>query len=116
MSKIGLTVLRDTPTSALSAHFGKAKWILIHDSATGRSSFVRNRALVGAAVAQILAEHECTDAVFAHIGPGGLNNLRTRGIRAWRGPKGVPAIEIIAKLQRGELRRVNAPPPTHAPS
>jgi predicted Fe-Mo cluster-binding NifX family protein len=113
MSKIACTVLLDRDTSPLSPHFGKAKWVMISDPETGATEFEQNHGLNGRAIVDILVRHQCTDAIFAEIGPGALAHLRQGRINAWFAPQNVPASEIIQKFRRGELTRALAPSPGH---
>ena len=113
MSKIGCTVLLNRETSSLSPHFGKAKWVMITDRETGKSEFEQNFGMNGRAVVDILARHRCSDVIFAEIGPGALSHLKDTGIKAWFGPQGVGAPEVMEKLKRGELSAALAPSPGH---
>jgi len=102
MRKIGLTLSKNTLEAPLAQHFGKAKWMLIYESAKS-FEFVRNDALIGRHVVNICAEKGCTDVIFSHIGWGALRHLREEGIKTWYGPSNVPAQELIACLKRGGL-------------
>ena len=113
MSKIGCTVLLNRETSPLSPHFGKAKWVMISDPETGATEFEQNHGLNGRAIVDILLRHQCTDAIFAEIGPGALAHLQQAQIKAWFAPQNVPALEVIQKFRRGELSRAVAPSPGH---
>lgn len=42
---------------------------------------------------------------FFSIGAGALGHLDSAGINGWYGPTGVPASELIDRLDRGELPR-----------
>ncbi len=102
MSKTAFMTLLNRGNSALSPHFGKAKWIGILDDG-GDIEFEQNTALNGRAVVEIIARHGCKDAVFTEIGPGAYMHLAQAGIRGWIGPAGVPVTEIAGRLRRGEL-------------
>jgi predicted Fe-Mo cluster-binding NifX family protein len=60
----------------------------------------------GRGVVDILKRHRRTDVIFPNIGQGALRALKAAGIRAWCGPEGVPATELIERLKRGEVRKV----------
>ena len=113
MSKIACTVLLNRETSPLSPHFGKAKWVMISDPETGATEFEQNHGLNGRAIVDILVRHQCSDAIFAEIGPGALSHLQQARINAWFAPQNVPAPEVIQRLRRGELTRALAPSPGH---
>jgi predicted Fe-Mo cluster-binding NifX family protein len=110
MNTVAFTTLLNREDSALSPHFGKAKWILIRDN-SGKITFEQNKALNGRAVVEIMAKHSCTDAVFTHIGPGAFLHLEEAGIRGWIGPAATPVPQLIECFSRGELQRVQAPEP-----
>jgi predicted Fe-Mo cluster-binding NifX family protein len=105
MKKLGLTVLKETPDSPLSPHFGIAKWILIYEPETEGTTFVRNEGLTGKAVVDQLVRHGCTDAIFASIGDGALRHLDAAGIRGWYGDGDQPPVELARLLAEGQLRR-----------
>jgi predicted Fe-Mo cluster-binding NifX family protein len=107
MSKVGFTTLLNREDSVLSPHFGMAKWVMIRDDDTGEITFEQNTGLTGRAVADILAHHGCTDAVFTEIGPGALGHLRAAGIRGWLAPTDVPVPELVERLSQGALPAVN---------
>ncbi len=113
MGKIGCTVLLNQETSPLSPHFGKAKWVMVFDPQTGKSEFEQNHGLNGRAVVDILVRHQCSDVIFAEIGPGALNHLQQFGIKSWFGPQEVPAPELIQKFKSGSLRLATEPSPGH---
>jgi predicted Fe-Mo cluster-binding NifX family protein len=109
MSKVAFTTLLNREDSALSPHFGMAKWILVRDDDNGQITFEQNTALNGRAVVDIMARHGCTDAVFTQIGPGAFAHLEQAGIRGWIGPADMPVPQLLELLSRGELERAQAP-------
>jgi predicted Fe-Mo cluster-binding NifX family protein len=111
MSKVAFTTLLNREDSALSPHFGMAKWILVRDDDNGQIAFQQNTALNGRAVVDIMVRHGCTDAVFTHIGPGAFGHLQQAGIRGWIGPPGTPVAQLLERLGHGELVRARAPEP-----
>ena len=58
MSKVAFTTLLKREDSALSPHFGTAKWIMIYDCDTAQIAFEQNTALNGRGVADVIARHE----------------------------------------------------------
>lgn len=102
MSKTAFMTLLNRDSSALSPHFGKAKWIAVVDD-NGQIQFEQNTALNGRAVVEIIARHGCQDAVFTEIGPGASMHLAQAGIRGWVGPAGIPLPQVAERLRRGEL-------------
>lgn len=103
MSKVGFTTLLNRDDSVLSPHFGMAKWVMIHDSNSGETSFEQNTDLNGRAVVDILARAGCSDTVFKQIGLGALRKLQRAGIRGWLAPESVPVPQLLERLSRGEL-------------
>lgn len=116
MSKVAFTTLLNREDSALSPHFGMAKWILIRDDDDGQITFEQNTALNGRAVVDIMVRHGCTDAVFTHIGPGAFSHLEQADIRGWIGPADTPVPQLLERLSRGELARAQAPEPIPTPA
>jgi len=109
MSKVAFTTLLNREDSALSPHFGMAKWILIRDDDNGQITFEQNTALNGRAVVDIMIRHGCTDAVFTQIGPGAFSHLEQAGIRGWIGPADMPVPQLLERLSRGKLVQAQAP-------
>lgn len=107
MSRTAFTTLLNRRDSALSPHFGKAKWVGIVDE-KGQIEFEQNTGLNGKAVVEIMVKHGCKDAVFSDIGPGAFNHLEQAGIRGWIGPEGVPLPELAERLRGGKLPRAQA--------
>lgn len=109
MSRIAFLTCQHRPGSRLSPHFGTARWVMILDSATQSTTFVRNTGLNGRAVLDILTRKHCEDVVFSEIGPGAFHKLKAAKIGGWRadGTKGVPA--LIEQFFRGELRLARKP-------
>ena len=110
MSKVAFTTLLKREDSALSPHFGKAKWIMVLDRETGQVTFEQNTALNGRAVVEVVVRHGCTEAVFTNIGAGALRHLEQARIRGWIAPAGVSAPQLLERLDRGELSRAQAHP------
>ncbi len=108
MSKIAFTTLLNREDSALSPHFGMAKWILVRDDDNGQVTFEQNTALNGQAVVDIMVKHGCTDAVFTPIGPGAFSHLEQAGIRGWIGPADTPVPQLLERLSSGALPRAQA--------
>ncbi len=116
MSKVAFTTLLNREDSALSPHFGMAKWILIRDDDDGQITFEQNTALNGRAVVDIIVRHGCTDVVFTHIGPGAFSHLEQAGIRGWIGPADTPVPQLLERFSSGELARAQVPEPMPIPT
>lgn len=111
MSIVAFTTLLNREDSALSPHFGMAKWVLIRDDDHGRITFEQNTALNGRAVVDIMVRHGCSDAVFNHIGPGAFRHLEQAGIRGWIGPADLAVPQLLERLSHGELVQARTPEP-----
>lgn len=108
MSKIALMTLLSREESNLSPHFGKAKWILVHDTEQATSRFVQNKGLNGMSVVQHLMNEGCGDVICSEIGEGAVKHLHEANIRGWLGPADVPAPRLLQMLAEGTLRPVHA--------
>jgi predicted Fe-Mo cluster-binding NifX family protein len=102
MAKIGMTLSRDRLEDPLAQHFGKAKWLLVWDSAGG-AQFIPNQGLNGRWVAETFAAAGCTLVVANHLGPGALVHLREAGIRVLEGAPDKAAVELARLADKGEL-------------
>jgi predicted Fe-Mo cluster-binding NifX family protein len=105
---IGLPLLKDSLDSPLSQHFGKAKWLLVYQSPE-RYQFLRNTGLSGHFVVQALVGAGCTDVVILHAGSGAWGHLQQGGVRTWLGEPGVPARDLVRRLEEGGLARAEPP-------
>lgn len=115
MSKSAFLTLLNRDNSALSPHFGKAKWIAILDE-NGQILFEQNTTLNGHSVVEILTKHGCKDVVFTEIGPGANSLLEAAGIRGWFGSAGVPLPQLAAMLRRGTLATAQPHEPCGQPA
>lgn len=102
MAKIGMTLSRERLEDPLAQHFGKAKWLVVWDSAGG-AQFIPNQGLNGRWVAETFAAAGCTLVVASHLGPGALAHLRAAGIRVLEGRPDAPALELARLAEAGEL-------------
>jgi len=108
MSKIALMTLLSREESNLSPHFGKAKWILVHDTEQATSRFVQNKGINGMSVVQHLMNEGCGDVICSEIGEGAVRHLYEANIRGWLGPADVPAPRLLQMLAEGTLQPVHA--------
>ncbi|MGC9292511.1 MAG: NifB/NifX family molybdenum-iron cluster-binding protein [Acidobacteriaceae bacterium] len=108
MSKIALMTLLNRANSALSMHFGKAKWILVHDTEEGTSYFVQNEGLNGKSVVNYLLREGCSDVICTEIGEGAVENLKRANIRGWLAPADTTAPRALEMFTEGSLQPVHA--------
>ncbi len=109
MSAIALMTLLNREDSTLSPHFGKAKWLMVVESGTGKSRFVQNAGLNGRSVVDLLVANGCTDVVFNEIGPGALQHLQAANICGWFGPADMPVPQLLELFRAGKLDRAIEP-------
>jgi predicted Fe-Mo cluster-binding NifX family protein len=113
MSAIALMTLLNREDSTLSLHFGKAKWLMVVETGTGKSKFVQNAGLNGRSVVDLLVSNRCTDVVFNEIGPGALRHLQSANICGWFGPADMPAPQLLELFRAGKLGRAIEPREGH---
>ena len=78
MAKIAFTVARNEDDTPLSPFFGKARWILVVDPATGRISYIRNRCWTSAWV--FATAYAVDGLACAYIDSAALRRLTEAGI------------------------------------
>jgi predicted Fe-Mo cluster-binding NifX family protein len=111
MAKIGVMMSADRADEEMSAHFGKAEWIMVTDTESGICEFVKNQALNGKGAVEIVIRLGCTDVILADIGDGALRHLQAAHIRAWAVPAPVAGNEALRIFGEGQLSPV---PPAFA--
>lgn len=114
MSAIGFMTLLNKEDSVLSPHFGMAKWLMIVDKDTGKSTFVRNEHLNGRSVVDLLIANRCSDVVFNEIGFGALRHLQNAKIGAWFAPADAPVPQLLEMFRQGKLEKAREPREGHA--
>ncbi len=97
----------DRIDAPLALSFGKAKWLLLHET-LDKVEFRRNESLSGGSVAGAIASAGCQDLIAAHLGSRAHEHLRALGVHVWKGPEATPAREVIEMFRRGELKRWEA--------
>jgi predicted Fe-Mo cluster-binding NifX family protein len=90
----------------MSAHFGKAEWIMIADGES--AEFVKNEASNGRSAAEIVIGKGCTDVIVADIGGGALGHLQAGNTRAWAAAGPLTGEEALRQFRAGQLPAVAA--------
>lgn len=108
MSKIALMTLLNRADSPLSMHFGKAKWVMVHDTEEKSSRFVQNHGLNGRSVVQLLLQEGCSEVICSEIGDGAVRNLENAGIRGWLAPAETPAPRALQMHAEGALQPIHS--------
>lgn len=108
MAKVGLMMSVDKADGRMSAHFGKAQWIMIADSENKVPRFVKNEVLNGRGTVDIVVQHGCTDVVLVDIGDGALGHLRAANICVWVAPGPVSGNEALRMFTEGQLAPLSA--------
>jgi predicted Fe-Mo cluster-binding NifX family protein len=103
MAKIGVMMSADRADEKMSSHFGKAEWIMVADTESGISEFVKNEALNGKGSVEIVIRMGCTDVILEDIGDGALGHLQAAHIRAWAAPATVAGNEALRFFREGQL-------------
>ncbi len=111
MSKVGVMMTADRADQPMSAHFGKAEWMMVADTENQAVEFVKNDVSNGRGAAEIAVRQGCTDMIVSDIGDGALRHLQTARIRAWAVPRIVAGSEALQMFKEGQLTDV---PPARA--
>ena len=102
MSKIAVMMLDNNVNAQMSAHFGKAEWVMVADTECNAFDFLKNEAAAGKSIVEMIAGQNCSDAIFSEIGNGALTHLKSTGIRGWMAPaniSGQQALEMFEHLR-----------------
>jgi predicted Fe-Mo cluster-binding NifX family protein len=117
MSKVGIMMDADRPDGLLSAHFGKAGWMMMADPAEKTLEFVKNEGSGGCGAVETAIRNGCANLVFTHIGEGALRHLGAANIRGWMAPARTTGLEALQMFSASQLRPATAEdahPPTHS--
>ena len=106
MGKIGVMMSADRADGQMSAHFGKAEWMMAADAEGAVPVFVKNEGLNGRCAAEIVIGQGCTDVILADIGDGALGHLQAASIRVWATPELVAGNEALRLFREGQLTSV----------
>lgn len=109
MAKVGILMDSDRPDARLSAHFGRAAWIMLADPADKTIEFVTNEGGNGGGALAAAIRSGCADLIFTHIGEGALNRLSASNIRGWVAPAGASGFDALRMFAESQL-----PPATAA--
>ena len=100
MAKIAFTVARNHDDTPLSPFFGKARWILVLDPATGGKSYIRNRSWTSEWVCAAVLAHAVDGLACAYIDPAALRRLTVAGVDVRLAPCARPATELATVFAR----------------
>ena len=100
MAKIALTVSRNEDDTPLSPFFGKARWLLVVDSATGRKFYIRNRGWTSEWMCATTMALAIDGLVCAYIDGGALRRLTGRGIDVRLASCARPVTELTEAFER----------------
>lgn len=106
MSKIGVMMSENRAEGQMSAHFGKAEWIMVVDADSPAPTFVKNEALNGKSAAEIVIRQGCADVILADIGDGARGHLQAAHISAWAVPGPISGSEALRMFKEGQLPMV----------
>lgn len=108
MGKTAVMMSAGRPDAAMSAHFGKAEWIMIAGAEKAAPEFMKNDGRNGRNAAEILIAQGCTDAILVDIGDGALRRLQAANIRAWAAPGPMAGSEALQMFAEGRLASLPA--------
>jgi predicted Fe-Mo cluster-binding NifX family protein len=97
-------MLENNVTAQMSAHFGKAEWVMVADTECHAFDFLKNEAANGRSVVEMVSSHNCTDAIFSEIGNGALGHLKAEGIRGWVAPSNISGQQALEMFEHLQLR------------
>jgi predicted Fe-Mo cluster-binding NifX family protein len=104
MSKVAVMMLENNVKAQMSAHFGKAEWVMVADTECHAFDFLKNEAANGRSVVEMVSSHNCTDAIFSEIGNGALGHLKAEGIRGWVAPSNISGQQALEMFEHLQLR------------
>jgi predicted Fe-Mo cluster-binding NifX family protein len=104
MSKVAVMMLENNVKAQMSAHFGKAEWVMVADTECHAFDFLKNEAANGRSVVEMVSSHNCTDAIFSEIGNGALGHLKAEGIRGWVAPANISGQQALEMFEHLQLR------------
>jgi predicted Fe-Mo cluster-binding NifX family protein len=104
MSKVAVMMSANRADAQLSAHFGKAEWLMIADTEARVFGFQQNEGANGKSVVEMLTGLDCTDVIFTEIGEGARQQLQARQIRGWIAPPQINAQQALQMLEHRRLR------------
>ncbi len=107
MSKIAVMMSADRAGSPISAHFGKAEWVMVSDLARPLPEFVRNEMLNGKSALEIAIRNGCTDVIFTEIGNGAYGHLTAAGLHGWVAPRDIAGQRAIQMFESSTLQPAN---------
>src|SRR6266702_5560058 len=108
MSKIAVMMSANRTDAPLSAHFGRAEWIMIADTEARAFAFQKNEAANGKSVVEFLTSQNCTDVIFTELGEGARRQLEARSIRGWVAPAEINAQQALQMFDHMRLRLADA--------
>lgn len=106
--RVAITTTGTTLDSEVNPRFGRAEYILVHDTDTGKTQAIANQINMGAAqgagvqTAKRIAEAGAEAVIASHVGPRAYRALASQGIKVYLA-EGLAASEALERLQQGEL-------------
>ena len=100
MAKIAFTIARNEDDTPLSPFFGKARWLLVLDPATGWKSYIRNRGWTSEWMCATALAYAVDGLVCAYIDSAALCRLTEAGIDVRLASCARPVTELVAAFAR----------------
>jgi len=108
MSKIGVMMSADRADEQMSAHFGKAEWIMVAGTENQAPEFVKNEGMNGKSAVEIAIRSGFTDMIFTEIGNGAYGHLHAANIRGWVAPEHITGEQALQMFAQSKLQPANA--------
>ncbi len=108
MSKIGVMMSADRAEEQISAHFGKAEWIMVAGTESPVPVFVKNEGMNGKGAVEIAIRNGFTDMIFTEIGNGAFGHLHAANIRGWVAPENITGQQALELFAQSKLQPASA--------
>jgi len=109
--KLAITAQGGTSDSPVDQRFGRAEWLLIHDTESSDWKALENNDPAqgaGLKVAEMLANQGVENVITGHCGPKAFKALQAAGIGVYLVAEGT-ASEAVNRFQAGELKPASQP-------
>jgi predicted Fe-Mo cluster-binding NifX family protein len=111
--KVAVTAMADSPEAQMDPRFGRAKWFVMIDDATGAWEAVDNEQnLMAAQGAGIQAAATVVNAggevlISGHCGPKAFKALTAAGVAVYRMPGGCTVAAAVEAYRNGTLKKLD---------
>ncbi|MHC1597689.1 MAG: NifB/NifX family molybdenum-iron cluster-binding protein [Methermicoccaceae archaeon] len=107
--KVAITLADSSLDSAVDERFGRAPYVALVDSATGKGQVVENRHAddrsAGVKSAKTIVEMGADALISGDVGPNALSVLRASGVKVYRA-RGGSGSDAVDALLAGRLEKI----------